>query len=127
MAIIGERAVHGTDIATGDFGFGVRTFVQLACKRAHAAHPFFQCLLGMAISFIDGLGGFPQIVKVTQLMRRLWQGCCDGTAGPRSYRRPLWVNRHAAKLPSESSLAMLRHHLVSPRGNGVSTRACHPR
>ena len=40
----------------------------------------FQFLFGVAVRFIDRLGGFPKVVEVTELARDIWKGGMDGIA-----------------------------------------------
>ena len=78
VAIVGEGAAHRATGAPHDFRFGVGTPRTLPVKRTAAPHPLFQDFLGMAIGFIDGLGGFTQIMELAQLGRHARQGLCHG-------------------------------------------------
>ena len=57
-AIISEGTADGATIAAHDLSFGVCASFQFAFNRPDATHPLFQGFLGMAIGFIDRLGGF---------------------------------------------------------------------
>jgi len=78
VAIVGEGAAHRATVAPHDFRLVVGTSLTLPFYRTDAAHPLFQDFLGMAIGFIDGLGGFTQIMELTQLVRHARQGLCHG-------------------------------------------------
>jgi hypothetical protein len=78
-AIIREGTADGATIAAHDLSFGVRAPFQFAFNRPDATHPLFQGFLGMAIGFIDGLGGFTQIMEMTQLVRHVRQGLGHGS------------------------------------------------
>jgi len=81
-AILREGTAYGTTIATHDLRFGVCAPFQFAFNRPDATHPLFQRFLGMAVGFIDRLGGFTQIMEMTQLVRHgrqdLGHGSPDG-------------------------------------------------
>ena len=49
-------------------------------ERSNAADQLFQFLLGMAIRFVDRLGGFAEVVKLAQLMGDPGQRRPDGAA-----------------------------------------------
>jgi hypothetical protein len=78
-AIIREGTAYGATIAAHDLCFGVRAPFQFAFNRPDATHLFFQGFLGMAIGFIDGLGGFTEIMEMTQLVRHVRQGLGHGS------------------------------------------------
>ena len=99
MPIVGEGTAHRTAIAAYDLGCRVRALFQLAFNGAPPADALFQCLLGVAVGLIDGLGGFAELVKVAPLVGDIWHGLFDGTAD-----RGLTIgddahNGHAQRLP----------------------------
>jgi hypothetical protein len=49
----------------------VGTPLKLPFNGPNAPYMLFECLLGMAIGVIDRLGGFAEIMEVTQLVRHL--------------------------------------------------------
>jgi hypothetical protein len=79
-AIVGEGPAHGTAVAPHNFRLEIRSAFELPFDGAHPADAFFQFLLGMPVCFLDGLGGFAQIMEVTQLMRHMGQDLFHSTA-----------------------------------------------
>jgi hypothetical protein len=79
LAIIREGTAYGATRAAEDLRFGVRARFQYAFNRPDATHPLFQDFLGMAVGFIDGLGGFTQIMELTPLVRHVRQGLGHGS------------------------------------------------
>jgi hypothetical protein len=80
VAIIGERTAHGQTVGAGGLGHGIGAGVELPFERPDAADLFLELLLGMAIGFVDGLGGGAEVVKLAQLMGNPRQRRPDGTA-----------------------------------------------
>ena len=78
-AIIHEGTAYGAPIAAHDLRCGVRAPFQFTCNRPDATHPLFQGFLGVAVGFRDGLGGFTQIMEMTQLVRHGRQGLGHGS------------------------------------------------
>src|SRR5215475_12135666 len=78
-AIISEGTAYGATIAVHALSFGVRAPFQFTFNRPDATHPLFQGFLGMAVGFIDGLGGFTRIMEMTQLVRHGRQGLGHGS------------------------------------------------
>lgn len=78
-AIISESTAYGATIAAHDLSLWVRAPFQFAFNRPDATHPLFQDFLGMAVGFIDGLGGFTQIMEMTQLVRHGRQSLSHGS------------------------------------------------
>jgi hypothetical protein len=70
-AIIGEGTPDGTAVSSYALSLGVGASLHAAFQGAHTTDVFFEDLLGMTVGLIDGLGGFVQGVKVTQLVRHL--------------------------------------------------------
>lgn len=70
-AIVGEGAAHRATVAPHDFRLRVGPPLNLPFKRTDATHMLFEFLLGMPIGFIDRLGGFAEIMEMTQLVRHL--------------------------------------------------------
>jgi hypothetical protein len=73
-AIVGEGAAHRATVAPHDFRLAVGPPLKLPFQRTDAPQPLFQGFLGMAIGFINGFGGFTQIMELTQLVRHVRQG-----------------------------------------------------
>jgi len=67
-AIIGEGTPDGAAVTSYDLGLGVGASLHGTFQGAHATDVFFEDLLSMTVGLIDGLGGFVQGVKVTQLV-----------------------------------------------------------
>jgi transposase len=80
VAIIGQGAAHGQAVSAGGLGRGIGAGFELPFERPHAADLLFEFLLGMAIRFVDRLGGFAEVVKLAQLMRHPGQRRPDGPA-----------------------------------------------
>jgi hypothetical protein len=72
-AIIREGTAYGATRAAPELSFGVRAPCQVPVNRPEATHPLFQGFLGRAVGCIDGLGGFTQIMAMTQGVRHLRQ------------------------------------------------------
>ena len=70
-AIIGEGTPDRAAVPSDDLGLGIGASLHGPFQGAHATDVFFEDLLGMAVSFIDRLGCFVQVVKVTELVRHL--------------------------------------------------------
>ena len=70
-AIIGEGTPDGAAVPSYDLGLGVGASLHGTFQGAHAPDVFFEDLLGMTVSLIDGLGRFAEIMEVTQLVRHL--------------------------------------------------------
>ena len=79
VAIVGESAAHRATVAPHDFRLAVGPPLTLSFQRTDAPHPLFQDFLGMAIGFIDGLGGCTQIMEMTQLVRHVRQSLGHGS------------------------------------------------
>jgi hypothetical protein len=79
-AIIGQRAAHGEAVGARGLRGRIGARFQLPFERADFPHLFLELLLRMAIGFVDRLGGFPEIVKVAQLMGNARQSGLDGAA-----------------------------------------------
>ena len=77
-SIIRQGAAHRATVAPHDFRLAVGPPLKLSFQRTDTPHPLFQDFLGMAIGFIDGLGGFTQIMELTQLVRHIRQGLRHG-------------------------------------------------
>lgn len=78
--IVRERTADGTTIAPDHRAFGRVARLHLAFNGTDAAHVLFACFFGVAIGFIDGLSSLTEIMKMTELVRRLGQGALDGFA-----------------------------------------------
>jgi hypothetical protein len=70
-AIVGEGAAHRATVAPHDLSLMVGTPLKLPFNGPNAPYMLFEFLLGMAIGVIDRLGGFAEIMEVTQLVRHL--------------------------------------------------------
>jgi hypothetical protein len=68
-AISGEGPPDGTAVPSDDLSLGVGASLHATFQGAHTTDGFFEDLLGMTVGLIDGLGGFVQVVKVTQVVR----------------------------------------------------------
>jgi hypothetical protein len=79
-AIICQRAAHGEAVGARGLRGRICARFQLPFERADFPHVLLEFLLRMAIGFVDRLGGFPEIVKVAQLMRNTRQSGLDGAA-----------------------------------------------
>ena len=76
--IISQGAAYGATIAAHDLSLRVRAFFEFAFDGPDATHPLFQGFLGMAVGFIDRLGGFTQIMEMAQLVRHARQSLGHG-------------------------------------------------
>ena len=79
-AIIGQGTAHGEAIGARGLRGRIRARFQLPFERADFPHVLLELLLRMAIGFVDRLGGFPEIVKLAQLMGNARQSGPDGAA-----------------------------------------------
>ena len=70
-AIVSEGTPDRAAVPSDDLGLGVGASLHGPCQGAHATDVFFEDLLRMAVSLIDRLGRFVQVMKVTQLVRHL--------------------------------------------------------
>jgi len=66
--IVGEGAAYSRTVTAYDLGFRITPACKLAFQGTHPPDTLFPFLLGMAVSFIDGLCGLVEIMKVTQLV-----------------------------------------------------------
>ncbi len=66
--IIGEGAAYRRTVTTYDLGFRITPACKLAFQGTHPPDTLFQFLLSMAVSFINGLCGLAEIMKVAQLV-----------------------------------------------------------
>jgi hypothetical protein len=78
--IVGEGAVYGRTGAPYDLDFRITPACELSFKGAHPPDPLFQCLLGMAVGFIDGLCSLAERRKVTELVWDVGEGLGHGAA-----------------------------------------------
>ena len=63
--IVREGTAHGRPVPPHDLGFRITPAFEPSFQWAHPTDTLLQCFLGMAVSFIDGLGGFTQIMELT--------------------------------------------------------------
>src|SRR6266481_23883 len=71
MSIIGQRTAYSQTIITSGLSRWVCACLQGPLNRADASDLGFQLGCSMPIGLDDGLGGIPQIVDLTELMRDL--------------------------------------------------------
>jgi len=78
--IVGEGAADRGTVTAYDLGFRIIPACELAFQGTHPPDTLFPCLLGMAVSFRDGLCGLAEIRKVTQLVWERGEGLGHGAA-----------------------------------------------
>src|SRR5262249_52651163 len=69
--IVGEGTPDGAAVVPDDLGLVTGASLHGTFQGAHTTDVFFENLLRMAVSLIDWLGRFVQVMKVTQLVRHL--------------------------------------------------------
>jgi hypothetical protein len=79
-AIVSECTTHGRTGAPYNVGFRVASACETPFDGAYPADPLFQCFLGMAVGFVNGLGCLAEVMKVTQLVRHIGKHLRNGTA-----------------------------------------------
>lgn len=67
-AIIGQRRAHREAIPAQRLGLRIGPALQGLLNGADPAHVLFQLRLGVAVRLVDRLGGFPQVVELTELV-----------------------------------------------------------
>jgi hypothetical protein len=81
--IVGAGTPAGGAVAPDHLRFTIAPSCEPPFDGAHATDVFCENLLRMAVSLIDWLGCFAQVMKVTQLVRHLGSGLGDRrTDGP---------------------------------------------
>jgi hypothetical protein len=80
--VVGERPADGQAVAADGLSHGIGTPVQLpfTFKGTHAPHALLELLFGMPVGLEDGPGGFPQVMKLTEVVRHAGQGAGDRLA-----------------------------------------------
>jgi hypothetical protein len=76
-SIIGERTSHGQTVSAHRLGFFISPSLQCPLKWTYPTHLFLQLFLDMSVGIGDRLGGFAQVMEMTELMRNPWQGTRD--------------------------------------------------
>ena len=98
VAVIGQGAAHGQTVGARGLGRGIGAGFQLPFERADAPDVLLELLLGMAIGFIDRLGRFAEVMKLTQLMgdsgQRRPNGAANGVLAVGEHR----LDRHGQGL-----------------------------
>src|SRR5260370_20665874 len=78
---VAKAACTRTALCTTNPGTAPRRPVALRSDRrreprTNATDSLFQFFFGMAICLIDGLGSFPQVMKMAELMGLIWKNRC---------------------------------------------------
>jgi hypothetical protein len=77
MAAVAERASNRRTVPADDLGRRIGTVLHRPLDRPYPAHPLAQFLLRVPICFPTRPPGFPQIMKLTELMRDLGKDVGD--------------------------------------------------
>ena len=80
MPIIREGTAPRPAISPDDLGLGRRPSFELSFDGTPSADVLLEFLLGVTVRLLDGLGGFPEVVEMTQLVGHLGQGGFHGAA-----------------------------------------------
>jgi hypothetical protein len=96
--IIREGTAPRPALSPDDLGLGIWPSFELSFDGTHPADVLLEFLLGVTVRLIDRLGGFPEVVEMTQLVGHLGQGGFHGAADGELPVGDHSGNRHAQRL-----------------------------